>query len=156
MELREKLAEQRHKLESQLAALQKVQAVLDDPDAKLLIAAFLEPANGTENIAAPPAAPVPAVEQKRKPKHVEYVGARKAMIMALHTGPCTIPDVVRSLVWPQRRVEGLFNDCLRAGLVACDKDRKVWTLTTKGVQYATFFLAHPHLRVYRKEYRREK
>lgn len=145
MSLREQIESELAKCKARTVALEKVLAVLDDPDAS----AFL---NGEVQLTAPVPALAGALAEAdngKKPRKVVNTGRRKAILMALHTGPATEQDLRRALVWSSDVVHGVLVDTARAGLVAEDPNRNIWTLTTNGIQHVKFFLAHPNATTYK-------
>jgi hypothetical protein len=94
---------------------------------------------------APPV-PVP-VRVPESPARYTYTGARKAVVLALHTGPASIREIARALVWDQRKVREVLTSMHAEG-IATESAGEVNALTEKGTTMARWFLDNPKYVVY--------
>lgn len=93
----------------------------------------------------PVAEPEPAPEKPKK--SIENPGRRKAVIMALHTGPSSTRDLTRALVWDAHDVRVTLKAAEKVGYVEVSSG-DIWSLTKRGKEVAQWFLGHLTMTTY--------
>ena len=117
-----------------------------------------EPIVASQAIAPPTAPKEPTPRQHdQNSSHERHpqAGARKAVCLALHTGPSTIKDLSRALVWEFRKVRVVLNSMEKHGFVS-PAQGGLNALTDKGKAMARWFIAHPEYICYRPNLTNEK
>jgi hypothetical protein len=86
--------------------------------------------------------PMPIAPPITASRIVKNNGARKALILALHTGAASISELARGLVWDARLVREVARDMEIVGL--CSQSAGgVFALTEKGREQAQWHIANP-------------
>lgn len=75
------------------------------------------------------------------------IGARKAVTLALHTGPASHREISRALVWDTSKVKEVLSSMITAGLVSVSEGG-IAALTDKGTITAQWFVANPQYVTY--------
>lgn len=79
---------------------------------------------------------------KDEPKRGFTAGLRRAVILALHTGPTTESDLARSLVWDRTRTKQVVSSMLKFHICYLSEHGKL-TLSDEGKTQAQWYLANP-------------
>lgn len=104
----------------------------------------------SENPVAIPEAPKPngpvkpplRAETVQAPRKFVNIGARKAILLALHTGPASDREIGRALVWQASMVRTVLSSMLSYGIVSVSEGG-VYALTEKGRGMAQWHISHP-------------
>ena len=75
-------------------------------------------------------------------------GLRRAVILALHTGPSTESDLTRALAWPAKRTKAVVMSMLKFRICYLSEHGRL-TLTDEGKKQAQFYLNNPDFLTFR-------
>lgn len=99
----------------------------------------------------PPNVPVMAIQQpiryEREKARGFTPGLRRAVTLALHTGPCTEKELTRALGWDSRRTMTVVSSMLKAHICYLSEHGQL-ALSPEGKTQAGWFLAHPEKLTY--------
>ncbi len=138
----------KEQLQRELAALEKVEALMNDPIArKLLEDSSLTPRNEPQ---VRPAMATNYVNHYAKSRKIVNTGARKAIALALTTGPTSLNDLARALVWNQEFTGGIIWPMVRKGYVEYNEGNGMFILTATGREMAQWFIRNPRFKTYQK------
>lgn len=95
-------------------------------------------------IMVPTHAPMPPFSGPTAPSHVRgfTAGLRRAVIMALHTGPSTESDLARALAWDRTRTRTVVSSMLKFRICYLSEHGRL-VLTDEGKTQAAWYLANP-------------
>lgn len=77
-------------------------------------------------------------------------GLRRAVTLALHTGPATEPDLARALAWDIRRTRSVLGSMLKFRICFLNETGHL-QLSDEGKKQAAWFLLHPNRLTYHQE-----
>lgn len=103
-------------------------------------------ADSMKSVKGGPLQPPARLAESEERRYVN-VGARKAVTLALHTGPASHREISRALVWDTSKVKEVLSSMIAGGLVSVS-DGGIAALTDKGTETAHWFVAHPHYVTY--------
>lgn len=86
--------------------------------------------------------------EKRRKSNPENSGSRRAVTLALFTGPLTSRELARALVWNQQKVEGCLNGMYNEKEKLVTVKAGVWSLTEESKTRARWFIENPSYLVY--------
>jgi len=129
------LAKHRDKLKAELETVETMLELINrngDPP----IAPFVIPASDIAKAFRPP----------KDRRIVYYQGARRAILLALSTGPTGGKDICRAMGWSWGKFRAVARPALKDGVIT--ESQGLYALTTEGVQMVAWFQAHPEYTVY--------
>ena len=92
--------------------------------------------------------PVPLPPVKHEPTRGFTAGLRRAVILSLHTGPCTERDLSKALVWTLGRTKTVLGSMLRFRICFLTEHGTL-ALSEEGKRQAVWYIAHPEKLTYR-------
>ena len=93
-------------------------------------------------------APQSHVSNGHEPARGFTPGLRRAVIMALHTGPCTESELSKALVWPHKRTRIVVQSMLKFKIAFLSEFGKL-NLSEEGKKQALWYLENPDYLTYR-------
>lgn len=114
----------------------------------LLAEQFCKPVQITTQEISAPVASGNGHHREEAPVRGFTAGLRRAVILALHTGPATESDLAKALVWPLKRTRTVVGSMIKFRICFLSEHGRL-TLAEDGKKQAAWYMAHPEMLTYR-------